>query len=75
MIANNDKCHPILSCPEEDAAIQIEESRIKCSKVKKLLEIYTDFKLKFDTHVDTICKKAHRKLTGLSRITNCMELH
>ena len=32
MLANNDKCHPILSCPEEDAAIKIEESRIKCSK-------------------------------------------
>ena len=64
MKANDDKCHLILSSSEEDAAIQIEESRIKCSKVKKLLGI----------HVDTICKKAHRKLTALSRITNYMEL-
>ena len=74
MKANDDKCHLILSSSEEDAAIQIEESRIKCSKVKKLLGIHIDYKLKFDTRVDTICKKAHRKLTALSRITNYMEL-
>ena len=63
-----------MSSSEEDAAIQIEQSIIKSTKVKKLLEIHTDCKLKFDTHVDTICKKAHRKLTPLSRITNYMEL-
>ena len=67
MIANDDKCHLVLSSSEEDAAIQIEESRIKCSKVKELLGIHIDYKLKFDTH-DSICKKAHRKLTAFSRI-------
>ena len=71
MTANDDQCHLILSSPEEDAAIQIEESRIQCSKVKKLLGIHIDYKL---THVDTISEKAHRKLTALSRITNYMEL-
>ena len=74
MKANDDKWYLILSSSEEDAAIQIEQSIIKCSKVKKLLGIHTDCKLKFDTHVDTICKKAHRKLTALSRITNYMKL-
>ena len=75
IIANDGKCHLILGSPEEDATIQIEESRIKRSKVKKLLGIYIDYKLKFDTHVDTICKEAHKKLTALSRLRNCMELH
>ena len=56
MKGNADKCHLILSSPEEDAAIQIEELRIKCSKVKTLLGIRIDYKLKFDIHVDTICK-------------------
>ena len=74
MKANDEKCHLILSSSEEDAAIQIEESRIKCSKVKKLLGIHIDYKLKFDARVDTICKKAQRKLTALSRITNYVEL-
>ena len=70
MIANDDKCHLILSYPEEDAAIQIEESRIKCSKVKKLLGVHIDYQLKFDTRIDTISKKANRNLKALSRITN-----
>ena len=74
MTANDYKYHLILSSPEEDAVIQIEESRVKCSKVKKLLGIYIDYKFKFDTNVGTICKKAHRKLTAFSRITNYMEL-
>ena len=47
---------------------------IKCSKVKKLLGIHIHYKVKFDTHVDTICKKSHRRLSALSRITNYMEL-
>ena len=64
----------MLSSPEEDAAIQIGESRIKRAKIKELLLIHIDYKLKFDTHVDTVCKKAHRKSTALSRITNHMEL-
>ena len=39
-----------------------------------MLGIHIDCKLKFDTHVDTISKKAHRKLTAVSRITNYIEL-
>ena len=74
MKANDDKCHLILSSPEDDIAFQIENSTIKCSKVKKLLGVHIDYKLKFDTHVETICEKAHRKLNALSRITNYMEL-
>ena len=67
MKANYDKCRLFLSSLEEDAAIQIEELRIKCSNVTKLVRIPA-------THVDTIFKKAHRKLTVLSRI-NYMEFN
>ena len=74
MIARDNKCHLILNSSEEDAAIQTEELRTKCSKIKKLLGIHYDYKLKFDTHVDTICRKACGKLTELSRITNYIEL-
>ena len=56
MKANKDKCHPILSSSVENA-IQIVEITIKCSKVKKLLDIHIDYKLKFDNHVETIYKK------------------
>ena len=50
--ANNDKCHLILSFPEDGTAIEMENSTIKCSKVKKRLGIHINYKLKFDTHVD-----------------------
>ena len=62
MKASDDKCHLLLSSPVHSAAIQIENSIIKCSKVKKLLWVHIDYKLKFDSHVETICKKAHKKL-------------
>ena len=35
MKANDEKCHLLLSSPDESSAIQIENSSIKCSKVKK----------------------------------------
>ena len=66
---------PTFSSPDDSSLIQIENSTIKCSKVKKTIRsTYIDYKLKFDIHVETICKKAHRKLSALSRITNYMEL-
>ena len=74
MKGNDDKCHLLLSSPDDSSIIQIENSTIKYSKVKKLLGIQTDYKLKFDVNVETICKKAYRKLSALSRITNYMEL-
>ena len=74
MKASDDKCHLLLSSPDDTSIIQIENSTIKCSKVKKLLRIQIDYKLKFDVHVETICKKAHRTLSALSRIINYMEL-
>ena len=52
--------------------VNAENSTIKCSKVKKLLGVHIVYKPKSDSHVETICKKAHRKLSALSRITNYM---
>ena len=74
MKANDDKCHLLLSSPDVSAVIQIENSTIKRSKVKKLLGVHIDYKLKFDIHAETICKKAKKKLSSLSRITNYMEI-
>ena len=73
MKANDDKCHLLLSSSNDSAFIQIENSTIKCSKVKKLLEVHIVYKLKSHSHVETIFKKAHRKLSAVSRITNYMK--
>ena len=63
-----------MSSPDVSAVIQIENSTIKRSKVKELLGVHIDYKLKFDIHAETICKKAKKKLSSLSRITNYMEI-
>ena len=55
MKANDDKCHLLVGSPNDSALIQIENSTIKCSKVKKLLGVHIYCKLKFDIHVETIC--------------------
>ena len=72
MKANDDKCNLLLSSPDDSALIQIENSKIKCSIVKQQLRVHIDYKLKCDIHAQTICKKAHRKLSALSIIANCM---
>ena len=74
MKANDDKCHVLLSSPDDSALIQMKNSSIKCSKLKNLLGVHIDYKLKFDINVETICKKARRNLSTLSRIRNYMEL-
>ena len=73
--ANDDKCHLLSSSSDGSAFIQIENSTIKCSKGKKLLGVHIDYKLKFESHAETICKKAHRKISRSAplKITNYME--
>ena len=51
--AKPDKCHLLLSTQEE-ANIKINNTKIKCSKPKKLLGIIFDNKLKFDKHIENI---------------------
>ena len=50
----------------------IGETRIWESKNEKLLGLTIDRNLNFDDHVFTLCKKAGRKLSALSRISNYM---
>lgn len=60
--ANNNKCHLILSSPKGDAAILKENSAITCSKAKKLLRVYIDYKhffkhffKLFSYYLDVLC--------------------
>ena len=64
MKTKDDKCHLILSFSEKDTAVQIGESTTRCTKVKRLLGIHTEYKFKFDARVGIICKKACRRLNG-----------
>ena len=56
MKANDNKYHLHSSFPDVGSVIQIENSTIKCSKVKKIIGVQINYKLKLDIHVETICK-------------------
>ena len=67
MKANNDKSHLLMSCKEPSSAI-IEDSYVKSSQKELLLGVTIDNELKFDDHMNYLCKKAGQKLNALARI-------
>ena len=67
MKANSDKSHPVMRCAEAAAAI-IDGFPIDSSKAEVLLGITIDHELKFDDHVNRLCKKSSLKLNALARI-------
>ena len=56
MKANNDKSHLLMSCKEQSSAI-IESSCIKSSQKELLLGVTINNELKFDDHINYLCKK------------------
>ena len=42
------------------------------TQIQKLLGVHIDYKLKFDTHIETLCKKVGRKLHALARVIKYM---
>ena len=72
-MANVDKCHPPLSSLE-DHTIEINGFTVTNSHCKKLLRVHFDDQLKFDFHIEKLCKNANRKLYALARVTPYMDL-
>ena len=73
MKLNEDKCHlPVSGHRYESSWAKIGETRIWESKNEKLLGLTIDRNLNFDHYVIILCKKAGRKLSALSRISNYM---
>ena len=62
MKANPDKCHFICSSSIK-TSIMIENEQIR------LLGVFFDSKLTFQSHIGNICKKALQKLNAISRVT------
>ena len=73
--ANPDKFHLLLSDPNEEFSIKVDNFDLKNSKCQKLLGIKLDNKLTFSDHVKSICTKASQKLHALSRVSNFMTLN
>ena len=74
MKANSDKSHLIMSCAEETTAMIDSFLPIDYRKAEVLLGITIDHELKFDNHVNRLCKKASLKLNALARIAPFMNV-
>ena len=73
MKANSDKSHILLSCSEPSTAL-IDGSSTESNAKEILLGITIDRDLKFDEHVNNICKKACQKLNALVRLAPFMNI-
>ena len=49
MKISSDKCHFILSSNDENKKIELNGEIINNTQIQKLLGVYIDYKLKFDT--------------------------
>ena len=73
MKANSDKSHLLMSCSGVSNPL-IDGFSIDSSIKEVLLGITIDKELKFDDHVNNLCKKACQKLNALARIAPFMNI-
>ena len=71
MKANPGKCNFICSSNVK-TSIMIENKQIRNSSCEKLLGVFFNSKLTFQSYLDNIYKKASQKLNAISRITPYM---
>ena len=64
-----------LSDQDTDINIIVDNQTIFNSSCEKILGINVDKKLKFNTHVTKLCKKASQKLHALARMSNFMSVN
>ena len=73
-MANSSKSHFLIS-PHETKSIQIQNSCIKVSSSEELLGIKIDSNLNFQDHIISLCSKANKKLSTLSRVSKSMDIN
>ena len=73
MKANSDKSHLLLNC-NEPSTLVIDGSSIETNTKEVLLGITTNKGLKFDDHVNSLCKKSCQKLNVRARIAPYMNV-
>ena len=73
MKSNNDKCHLLISSPNE-VSIKVGNDEIINDKSVKLLGVIIDQNLNFNEHVTKLCKKASMKFHALARVSKYMSM-
>ena len=74
LMANSSKSRFLIS-PYETKSIQIQNSYIKASSSEELLRIKTDSNLNFNDHIISLCSKANKELSALSRVSKYMSIN
>ena len=72
MKLNKDKCHLVSGHKFEHLWINVGDTKIWESDSLTMLGVRFDRNLKFDNHVNEICKKAGRQLSALTRLANIL---
>ena len=68
MVLNPGKCHYIVIGDDDSThEIILNNNEIASFSEEELLGILIDSKLKFDSHITSLCKKAGQKLSALAR--------
>ena len=73
MKANSDKSHLTMSCTEATTAM-IDGLLVDSNKTEVFLRITINHELKFDDHVNYLCKKSSQKRNALTRIAPFMNV-
>ena len=72
MKMKSDKCRLILSSNDKNKRIKLNGEVINNTQVEKLLGVHIDYNLKFDAHIEILCKKVRKKLYTLARFIRYM---
>ena len=72
---NPDKWHLLLTDKGDNYSVLIGTEVISNSMDEKILGVYFDNKLNFNTHLTKLCKKAGQKLHALARVSNFMSIN
>ena len=77
MVLNPDKCHYMCLGSNVDGTEEFNSLSYKLnnSKEEKMLGIVIDRNLKFENHIDSICRKASQKLSALNRISPYLDIN
>ena len=71
---NFDKCQLVLSSNDENKKMELNGEVINSMQMQNLLGVYINHKLKSNTHIETLRKKAGKKLHALARVINIYKL-
>ena len=69
---NSDNCHLIHRSNDENKILELNGETNDKIQVQKLLGVHIDNKLKFGTHIESLCKMVGKKLHALARIIKYM---